>query len=105
VTLFGVYRFDTLGTAPFPITVSFSGTQTSNTGRTGSTSFVVPTSSTITPGGPADVPFTAPGLKPGIWTVTASPSCCGGIASCTFQVPAPTPVILDVSGGQGLHCR
>lgn len=98
----GAYTFDTVGTQNFSITVMFSGTLVTATGPNGATSFNVPVTQTVSPGGPASIPFTASGLRPGTWRVSAVPNCCGAPVQCTASVPGF--IRFDVSGGLGARC-
>lgn len=105
-TIIATYRFDTLGgVESFPITVRFSGSLMTATGSEGATSFDSSVMQTIMPSQvvPAMVSYMGSGLKAGTWKVAALPSAVGGFAECTVTLPGS--IVLDVSGGTGLHCR
>ncbi len=103
-TLQGWYEFDTVGTEPFSLTVPFSGQMQVASGSNGQTSFqVTGTAQNIIPNGPATVPFSVSGLRPGTWTVTAGNNPVGAPVRCN-NVQVPGTVKLSVAGGQGPHC-
>jgi uncharacterized protein with LGFP repeats len=94
-TLTGSYYFDTLGNAPYPVTVYFSG---SPAGSSGPAVFSISRTAEITPGaGAAHVDFSISGLSTGSWQVSAVSTVAGPV-SCPARVPGF--VSLNVSGGR-----
>lgn len=98
-SLIATYCFsNTVGTEPFPLRVTFSGT-TSATGS-GQASFTQIEAQQFRPSSPRECIATrVRNLRPGTWTVTAKPDAVGAPHMCP-SVTVPGTVTLDVSQPQ-----
>jgi len=98
----GTYWFLSVGSQSFDLRVIFSGTWKSGSAAGGKTSFQVSVTRKGIPGGGElpgqreSVSFSVDGLRPGTWTVNATPTASAGPGAADCEVPGY--VVIDVTG-------